>query len=246
MKIINITPAVIKLEKKLLKEKNLKVAGYMIDQAFGKEQIEVFREDGTKLFWFENHGAAKYAVRFLTSHITKYMKLEYRDKKCVEDTGKAVKTEVTKPESEPQEDLKRIVDPEALQKFAKDYMGGYKIPAEFKKKDLSEKETSRMFKEFGENFTGGVEKFVNKIYGGKKADFHSKNRMSSEERKEYELNNRQEFSWYLDTLTWLANPSEEYLKQFGKFKTSNYLKITGDLRSVVVNSLVHYRTFKAF
>lgn len=258
MKAINITPEVIKLEKKLLKDKNLKVAGYMLDQALNKEQIQIFREEDGKIFWFENRNAAKYAVKHMRHHIIKYMKLEYRDdwkEKNVKDFKKAVKegkVKVNKVDA-PKKVVKKegaelpsVVDEKVLAEFVKKYMNGYKIPKEFKKAKLSEEEQSKCFAELGKSLTESLSKFVKKIYGGDKANFRNKSKMSAEERKEYNLNNHQEFDWYLNTLIFLASPATEYIEKFGKFSTANYRKVTGDLRSVVVNSLFANRTKAAF
>lgn len=242
MKAINITPEVIKMENQLRK-KGSKVAGYVLDQALNKEDIQIFRETDGTYFWFENRGAAKYAVNHLKAQISKNMKLEYRDS-WKEDKVEEIKEEIV--EKEDEQDL-HLASPIDLSEFIGKYMKGYRLPAKFKKeKELEGEELSAFFTEVSKEYGESIQLIVNKIFGGKKPNYRTKNRMDKEERMNFKKGCEDEFQFFFDTLVWLAKPSKKYIEEHHKPTTANYMKVAADLASCVKNSLYQYRAYNMF
>lgn len=242
MKAINITPTVYKLMVDL-KDKGVDASRYTLEKALEPELVQVFREVDSKYFWFEDHGAPKYSIHHLKTRIARHLDLVYRDdwKEDKKTTPKSVAESVKIGE----EELHKV-SPEDLRAFVNSYMKNYKMSEAFKKETLTDKEMANFFAEVSKSFTAGINEIVTMIYGGKKPEFSSKNKMTAEARKEFSKHNREEFDWFLDNIIWLGKPSETYLKNHRKFNTANYLKVTADLRSLVSNSLYQYRTLKMF
>lgn len=250
MKAINITPEVFKLLTEIVGKQAVghNAAAYALDKALDKEKVQVFKEEGTNIFWLENHDAPKYAVEFIKTRLKNDKGYTYRDdwKETKNPVKKAVKVlkEAVAPKEEKQDlQLASLVD---LKLFVKKYMKDYKMSAEFKAKTLDAETMSAFFKEVGSSYTDAISKMINKIYGGEKPNYRNKNKMSEEERKQFDLNNHEEFNWFFENLVWLAKPSKKYIKEHKKFSTGNYMKVAADLSSCVQNSLCKYRTSGMF
>lgn len=250
MKAINITPEVWKIEKKAHAEGS-KVAGYTLEQALNKEQIQIFCDEGRTTFWFENRNAAKYAVDHLISQISASTKMKYRDlkPKIVGSVAKAVakrkkmaELEEEQAEEQNRPELRNKAATVNLREFVKQYMSDFHVPDNLKKEELDEDERAEFFKLVGKSLSAGITAVLNKIYGGKKPEYRTKAKMNAEERKTYDLQNREEFDWFLNNLIWLGDPSDKYLKEHRKFTVANYMKVSADLRSLVSNSLYQERS----
>lgn len=237
MKAINITPDVYKMVKEC-SDKGVAAAKYALDRVLEPEKAQVFKEADSDVFWFEcKDNPQKHEMDYLKARIIRTLKLTYRDEWKKEVSSKeTIKNKADK--------VKQDLQPASLidlKLFVRKYMKGYKVSKDYKGKELTDEERTGFFNELGKNYTDGTNKVINEIYGGKKPMFNKKTKMSQEEKEELDKQNREEFEWYFDNLIWLAKPSKEYCDKFKKFSTSNYLKVTADLRSCVCNGIYRYR-----